>query len=150
MFSNKRAIEEICRHALETYPDECCGIVTGRRNNQNVHLCRNIQNRLHEEDPERHPRDARTAYTIDRSEAEKIFSEARNRGEDVIAFYHSHIDCEAFFSQTDKEAQTVFGEPEFPDSIHMVISVRNREIHDIKYFLWDKDRKDFIPASLFS
>jgi len=50
-----------------------------------------MQNILHEEDPEKHPRDARTAYFIDRKEAEKVFSDAKKKGEEVIAFYHSHI-----------------------------------------------------------
>jgi len=134
---NKDVIEKIYRHAIEAYPDECCGIVTGDSDNQTVHLCKNIQNRLHAEDPVRHPRDARTAYVIDRKEFERIVSSAKEQGKEVIAFYHSHPEHESYFSEDDAAAQTVFGEPEFPGALHVVISVKSKEIHDMKYFKWD-------------
>ena len=134
---------QICRHALDEYPDECCGIITGHEQGQAVHKCENIQNRLHAEDPAAHPRDARTAYAIERKEFDRIVLSAKQRGEGIIAFYHSHIDHDAYFSVTDVEAQTVFGEPEFPDALHIVISVRDRKLYDIKYFKWDGDKKDF-------
>lgn len=139
----QETLNEIRNHALAEYPYECCGIITGNRNSQRVHFCNNIQNVLHSEDPEKYPRDARTAYSIDRKEAEKIFSDAKKNGEEVIAFYHSHTDHEAYFSDTDKTVQTIFGEPEFPDAIHIVVSVINRKINDIKYFMWDREKKDF-------
>jgi proteasome lid subunit RPN8/RPN11 len=141
---NKSTIEEISRHALETYPEECCGIVTGDSDRQTVHLCRNIQDRLHSEDPGKYPRDARTAYAIERNEAEKIFAEAKEQGKSVIAFYHSHVEHDAYFSDMDKEAQSVFGEPEFPEALQVVISVKDRKINGIKHFKWDKDKKDFM------
>ncbi len=140
---NKNIIEKIYQHALEMYPYECCGIVTGDRNSQAVHLCENIQNKLHAEDPERYPRNARTAYMINRSEADKIISFAMEQGKEIIAFYHSHTDHEAFFSEEDFAAQTVFGEPEFPDALHVVVSVMNRKLHDMKCFKWNKVIKNF-------
>ena len=63
----KEQLDEIHRHALEEYPNECCGIVVGDpgHNDDNVvHRCENIQNKLHEKDPENFTRDARTAYNI--------------------------------------------------------------------------------------
>jgi proteasome lid subunit RPN8/RPN11 len=140
----KKTIEEMYRHALEMYPDECCGIVTGDSHDQMVHVCQNIQNRLHAEDPQKYFRDARTEYAMDRKEAERIFSSAKEQGKGVIAFYHSHTDHEAYFSETDKEAQTVFGEPEFPEALHIVISVKDRKIKDLKCFKWDRNKRDFI------
>lgn len=144
---NNEALEKIYKHGVDEYPEECCGIITGNIHNQTVHPCQNIQNRLHAKDPERYPRDARTAYTVDRSEADRIYSEAKNNGEDILAFYHSHIDCDAFFSETDIAAQTVFGEPEFPEAIHIVISVINRKVQGIKYFKWNRDKGDFVCYS---
>jgi proteasome lid subunit RPN8/RPN11 len=145
---NKDIIDSIYQHALETYPDECCGIVTGKGDEQTVHKCRNIQDELHADDPERHPRDAKTAYAIDREEADSIYKNARDRGEDVLAFYHSHIDCDAYFSQTDKDAQVVFGEPEFPDALQIVVSVIKKQICGIKAFRWDGEKQDFITINL--
>ena len=138
-------IDKIYDHALKEYPDECCGIITGTGGDQIVHLCSNIQNQLHAEDPVRYPRDAHTAYTIDRSEFDEIIASARQLGNDVIALYHSHCDHESYFSEEDMAAQTVFGEPEFPDALQVVVSVMNGSIHDIKCFQWNGKMK--IPSS---
>ncbi len=143
---NEKIINGIRRHALNTYPDECCGIVTQNTTHQILHECNNMQNQLHSEDPVLHSRDARTAYAIDRKEAEQIFSDAKARGEEVIAFYHSHTDHDAYFSETDKEVQTIFGEPEFPGALHIVISVKDGKFAHIKSFLWDMVKLDFIPV----
>ena len=148
MHLNKEAIEKMYRHALKEYPDDCCGIVTGDERNQTVHFCRNIQNRLHAEDPERYPGDAKTAYFIDRSEFNRIISSAKEQAHDIIAFYHSHTDHEAYFSATDVEVQTVFGEPEFPDAVHIVVSIMDGRAHDIKGYKWDKDKRDFAAAGI--
>ena len=140
---SKDIIEEIYEHAMKEYPDECCGMVTGDSNSQDVHLCKNIQNMLHAEDPVRFPRDARTAYVIEREEADKIISSATKQGKEIMAFYHSHTEHEAYFSEEDFAAQTVFGEPEFPYALHVVVSVRNGKVHDLKCFRWDRYKKIF-------
>lgn len=143
---NKSVIKKINEHALKEYPDECCGIITGNSDKQSVHLCENIQNMLHADDPARYPRDARTAYVIERGEFDGIISSAKEKGEEIIAFYHSHTEHEAYFSEEDVAAQTVFGEPEFPNASHVVVSVMNRKIHDIKSFMWDGNLQKFIPV----
>src|SRR5512134_1539721 len=118
------ALNAVYQHAAAEYPSECCGIITGHSGTQRIHACKNLQDELHARDPETHPRTSREAYTMDREEVERIMRDAAGRGESVIAFYHSHIDCGAYFSSMDKEVQTVFGEPEFPDAVHVVVSVR--------------------------
>ena len=140
---NKDIIDKIYEHSLKEYPDECCGIITGNGEIQTVHLCENIQNRMHAEDPARFPRDARTAYFIDRTAFDSIISSSLKKGEQVLALYHSHAEHEAYFSEEDVAAQTVFGEPEFPEAIHVVISVMDRKIHDLKYFKWDGEKQVF-------
>jgi proteasome lid subunit RPN8/RPN11 len=139
----KETVNKLYEHALEEYPYECCGLVTGKGSDQAVHLCENVQNRLHSEDPVRYPRDARTAYFIERSEFDGIISSANENGDELIALYHSHADHEAYFSEEDFAAQTVFGEPEFPDALHVVISVMNKKINGIKCFKWDRDTGNF-------
>jgi proteasome lid subunit RPN8/RPN11 len=141
---NSKVIEKIYHHALQEYPYECCGIITGDSKNQTVHRCENIQNRLHVEDPARYPGDARISYIIDRSEFDKVISSAKEKDEGILAFYHSHPEHEAYFSEEDVAAQTVFGEPEFPDVLQIVVSVMNGKIHDIKCFAWDVDSRTFI------
>lgn len=143
------AINRIYEHALNEYPDECCGIITGNNTRQSVHRCRNIQNRMHAEDPAQYPRDARTAYLIDRREFDRIVSSAKENGEGILVFYHSHTDHDAYFSEEDQAAQTVFGEPEFPDVLHLVVSVMGGVIQNLKCFRWDGERKTFTAAQDF-
>ncbi len=140
---NKDVIDKIYDHALNEYPDECCGIITGDNDKQTVHMCENIQNKMHAEDPARFPRDARTAYFIDRSNFDSIVSYSLKKGEKILALYHSHAEHDAYFSEEDIAAQTVFGGPEFPEALHVVISVMDRKIHDLKCFKWDRENQVF-------
>ena len=145
---SQEAIDTISKHTIAEYPSECCGIVTGEDTVLRVHALVNIQERLHAEDPGTHPRTSREAYAVDRNEVERIIGEAADRGESILAFYHSHIDCGAYFSPMDKEVQTVFGEPEFPDAVHIVVSVQQCAIHEIKGYLWDERKKDFVEVAV--
>lgn len=145
---SRNIIDGMFGHAIEAYPDECCGIITGDRNDQFIHRCNNVQNRLHAEDPLSYPRDARTAYVIDRSEFDSIISASREKNQMIIALYHSHTDHEAYFSVTDTEAQTVLGEPEFPGAVHIVISVMGGRVHDIRGYRWEQDRKEFVQVEV--
>ena len=142
----QETIDTISKQAIAEYPSECCGIVTGVDTVLRVHALVNIQERLHADDPGMHPRTSREAYAVDRKEVERIIGDATYRGESIIAFYHSHIDCGAYFSPMDKEVQTVFGEPEFPDAVHIVVSVQQGAIHEIKGYLWDGRKQDFVEV----
>jgi proteasome lid subunit RPN8/RPN11 len=144
----QEAIDTISKQAIAEYPSECCGIVTGVDTVLRVHALVNIQERLHAEDPGTHPRTSREAYAVDRNEVERIIDEAADRGESILAFYHSHIDCGAYFSPMDKEVQTVFGEPEFPGAVHVVVSVQQCSIHEIKGYLWDGRKQDFVEVAV--
>lgn len=140
---SQETIGKIFEHALQEYPFECCGVVTGNAGGQKVHLCENVQNRLHSEDPVRFPRDARTAYFIERNEFDPIIFTANENGDEIVALYHSHADHEAYFSEEDFAAQTVFGEPEFPDALHVVASVIDGKKNAIKCFKWDRGTGNF-------
>ncbi|MBI5631976.1 MAG: M67 family metallopeptidase [Nitrospirae bacterium] len=142
-------IMAVSDHAKEDYPAECCGLVVGSGSIQKVHKCRNLQDELHRQDPETHPRTSREAFAIDRQEMERLIKEAAVNGEKVLAFYHSHIDCGAYFSAMDKEVQTVFGEPEFPDALHLVVAVYEGQVREIRGFLWNAEMQDFfaLPAA---
>ena len=68
-------LAEMQAHALAEYPFECCGILIGKPDHHaedRLFRCTNIQNRLHELDPEAHPRDARTAFQIEGRELIRI------------------------------------------------------------------------------
>jgi proteasome lid subunit RPN8/RPN11 len=142
------SIAAISKQAIAEYPSECCGIITGKDGGQRVHPCRNRQDELHARDPEQHPRTSREAYDIDRNEMQRIFTDAASQGEQVLAFYHSHIDCGAYFSAMDREVLTVFGEPEHPGAMHVVISVQDRSVKEINGYLWDGGNQDFVQVRI--
>ncbi|MGH7900069.1 MAG: Mov34/MPN/PAD-1 family protein, partial [Candidatus Binatia bacterium] len=58
----RETLDAIDRHAIESYPLECCGAILAVGGREQVRRITNIQDRLHREDPAAHPRDARTAY----------------------------------------------------------------------------------------
>lgn len=86
---------EIRRHGEETYPHECCGVLLGQMEDDtrvvmSTARCGNtrvdsLQNRYH----------------IDPKELIRIQRAGRERGEDIVGFYHSHPDHPAQWSQTD-------------------------------------------------
>jgi len=82
-------------HGEETYPHECCGILLGEMNGDErivsaVVRCDNTRTDSRE-----------NRYHIDPRELVKIQREGRERGEDIVGFYHSHPDHPARWSSTD-------------------------------------------------
>jgi proteasome lid subunit RPN8/RPN11 len=87
--------DSLRRHGEETYPHECCGVLLGQmdggqRSVTSVARCNNTR------DDSPHNR-----YHIDPKELIRIQREGRERGEDIVGFYHSHPDHPARWSSTD-------------------------------------------------
>jgi len=134
--------------AAAEYPGECCGVVIARVDrptDRELLPCRNIQNELHQKDPVRHPRDARTAYYIDPRDLLTI-GRREAEGFRVATIYHSHIDTGAYFSETDKRNALVDGEPAYPDAVYVVVSVLAGRPTAANAFAWDSVRRDFLPV----
>ena len=156
----KADFNKICIQSREEYPTgECCGMLTWvpTRSTVNVHLCVNLQDSMHRRDPERFPRTNLNAYLIDPAEQLSIISEAEKMGGGIAGFYHSHVDCDAYFSQEDKEqACALFGdEPTYPDAVYLVVSVygsrsgdAETSISGYKCFSWDGDVCDYVEVPL--
>lgn len=144
----EEAWNSIASHAIAAYPEECCGLVLCRGAEDEVRRCSNIQNRLHALDPQSFPRDARTAFAMDFREVEAILADADRSGARLKAFYHSHPEHDAYFSQEDKAFAAPFGEPTFPESAHIVISVYAREVRQIRAYAWEGERQDFVEIPL--
>ncbi len=143
-----QALEEISRHARETFPEECCGMIFYNGRTDEVRLCVNIQNKLHALDPETYPRNATIAYAMDFKELESIMHEAEATSSTLKAFYHSHPGHEAYFSEEDKGFATPFGEPTYPDCAQVVISIYDRVVREICAFAWVQQEKDFVRIPL--
>lgn len=142
------AWEDISRHAVEAFPEECCGVILSDGRSDQVRRCTNIQNALHTLDPEGYPRDATIAYAMDPKELESIIREAESNGAKIKAFYHSHPNHEAYFSEEDKAFASPFGEPSYPDSGQIVISIYHGAVKRIAAYVWAPEKRDFVEVSL--
>ena len=97
------AYDALRRHGEETYPHECCGVLLGQMDGQarvvsSTARCANTRT----DSPE-------NRYHIDPKELVRIQREGRERGEDIIGFYHSHPDHPALWSETDLREAHWFG-----------------------------------------
>ena len=144
---DKEQLDEIHLHAVEEYPYECCGIVVGNQDhNQDnvVYRCENIQNKLHEKDPENFTRDARTAYNISALELQKLLIEASSKGRVFKVLYHSHPEHDAYFSEEDTRMALFDGEtPIYPGTQYLVVSVYGEKVRDQALFGWNPGTKTF-------
>jgi proteasome lid subunit RPN8/RPN11 len=84
------------RHGEETYPHECCGVLLGQMDEDGVRTVSSVARAGNTRTDSAHNR-----YNIDPKELIRIQREGRERGEDIIGFYHSHPDHPAQWSQTD-------------------------------------------------
>ena len=86
---------EIRRHGEETYPHECCGVLLGQMDGD-VRTVTSMARAGNTRTDSAHNR-----YNIDPKDLIRIQREGRDRGEDIVGFYHSHPDHPAQWSKTD-------------------------------------------------
>ena len=82
-------------HARETYPNECCGAMLGHLDDSSkiVRVAMPLENAF---------AGAKAArYELRPEDLLAADSAARERSLDLIGIYHSHPDCDAYFSATD-------------------------------------------------
>lgn len=100
----KTEFEALRRHGEETYPHECCGVLLGQFDGDGTRVVSSIARCGNTRDDSPHNR-----YNIDPRELIRIQREGRERGEDIVGFYHSHPDHPAQWSQTDLAEAHWFG-----------------------------------------
>jgi proteasome lid subunit RPN8/RPN11 len=84
-------------HGEQTYPHECCGVLLGRADLEND--IRDVSRILRAGNTRADSPHNR--YNIDPRELIAAQRQARENGEDIVGFYHSHPDHPARWSQTD-------------------------------------------------
>ncbi len=124
-------MNEICAHALQMLPEECCGLITGNGTERfrSVHKCRNEMTLKHLENPVLYPRDGKKAFHMSESDYMQALKDAASRGEQPSVLYHSHVEAGAYFSEMDLEfaAHDLFP---FPDVAHIVIALADGKVTD--------------------
>ena len=92
----RKEYEALRQHGEETYPHECCGILLGQFGDDGVRTVTSVVQAGNTRSDSPHNR-----YNIDPKDYIRAQREGRERGEDVVGFYHSHPDHPAQWSQTD-------------------------------------------------
>jgi proteasome lid subunit RPN8/RPN11 len=89
--------ETIRRHGERTYPHECCGVLLGKSSEDGnaVETAMEAGNTRTDS--------AHNRYNIAPQELIRIQRQGRERGLDIVGFYHSHPDHPAQWSKTDFE-----------------------------------------------
>ena len=79
-----------------------------------------------------------------------MLNEIDRRKLKLLAVYHSHPDHDAYFSATDRAQACSFdpAEPDYPDTIHIVMSVRDGKFVRAAAFGWDSAAKEFVEIGL--
>lgn len=109
-------LDEIVAHAHEEAPNECCGMVGGS-DGAAATVYRSINA---EASPLR--------YSLDATDQFRIMREIEERGEELLAIYHSHTGSAAYPSQTDVNLAA------YPEAVYVIVSLEDPERPEVRGF----------------
>jgi proteasome lid subunit RPN8/RPN11 len=135
----RKEYEALRQHGEETYPHECCGLLLGRTNGDE-RVVASVARAGNTRTDSAHNR-----YNIDPKDQVRIQREGRERGEDVIGYYHSHPDHPARWSPTD------LAEAHWPGYSYVITSVEKGKAvitNSFELSLTDESDKTFVDEEL--
>jgi proteasome lid subunit RPN8/RPN11 len=120
-------LNDLCRHAREDFPEECCGLILGDASERfrEVRACRNEMTQQHQRDPVGYPLTSRQAYFMSPVDYQAIHESCAGRGLRVTAVYHSHVGTGAYLSELDLAYAGSAYFP-FPDADQIVVALHDR------------------------
>ena len=148
-----RVLAEIERAGVAAYArdEEACGYLSGPAGDalladQAVEL-ENLANKYHQVDPEGHPRTGREYFKINALKFERAIAEGVQNQRPVKVFFHSHLDCGAYFSAEDAASMTMgnTGAPSFALA-YLVTAVDQGKVSAHRLFIWQGSSKSFVEA----
>jgi len=94
---DQQAWDVMVSHAEAKFPNECCGAMIGKIDDDAKHVTRAVplENAFAGEQGARYELRPEDLLAADKA--------ARAAGLDLIGIFHSHPDCDAYFSKTDLE-----------------------------------------------
>jgi proteasome lid subunit RPN8/RPN11 len=144
-------LEQLHAHALEAYPSECCGFVTGPVD-QPLQLNKaqreaNEADKFHKLDPVTFPRTSREYFKINELRAARAFEQADKAGEPIKVIYHSHCDAGAYFSSEDAATFASDNVLMWPCAF-IVVSVQQGKVVETKLWVHKPGTNDFRESTL--
>lgn len=131
----KSAWDVMVAHAMRTYPDECCGAMIGKidGDQKTVRVALPLENA--------YPGAQRERYELRPEDLLFAEREARQSSLDLIGIYHSHPDCDAYFSKTDLENSC-------PWYSFVVLSIQKGEFHHANSWLPNMEQTEAAQEEL--
>jgi len=112
----KELFKRITEHAIREFPNEACGILSGSQGRvEKVYEMANV-----DKSPE--------TFFMDAREQLKVMKEIRNKGEEMIGIYHSHVASLAYPSSHDVELAL------YPEVSSVIISIKNKKNPSVRSF----------------
>lgn len=139
--------KQIEQHATEAYPNECCGFLLGREENGSriiaeVAPIQNAWQSMENNPYEARPEDStRNRSLVDPKDYLRIDREARQKGLDIVSFYHSHPDHPARPSEFDRKHA-------LPFLIYVILAVEKGVPREMTAWLLSDDGARFLPEAL--
>ena len=146
-------LDEVERAGREAYArdEEACGYLSGPSDDEllvdHAVPLENLANKYHEVDPVLHPRTGREYFKINSLKFERAIAEGNRANQPVKVFFHSHLDCGAYFSEEDAASMTMGGTnaPTY-DLAYLVTAVDRGEVTAHRLFVWDAGARAFVEA----
>jgi proteasome lid subunit RPN8/RPN11 len=122
-------------HARKAYPNECCGAMLGTIDGDAkvVSAAMALENAFEGAQAARYELRPEDLLAADKA--------ARERNMDLIGIYHSHPDCDAYFSKTDLQNSC-------PWYSFVVLSIQKGEFHHANSWLPNFDQTDAAKEEL--
>ncbi len=123
-------VENIHRHARETYPEECAGAIVGM-NTGEMKVVVDVWPAENTHEDERSRR-----FLIEPLQIKKFEEQAGERDMDLLGFYHSHPDHPAEPSEYDRDHA-------WPGWSYVITSVSGEEIESTRSWVLKDDRSGY-------
>jgi proteasome lid subunit RPN8/RPN11 len=122
-------------HAKAAYPNECCGAMLGTTDGETKVVRESIalENAFEGAQAARYELRPEDLLAADKA--------ARSRNMDLIGIYHSHPDCDAYFSKTDLQNSC-------PWYSFVVLSIQKGEFHHANSWLPNFDQTEAAKEEL--
>ena len=112
----KELFKEITEHASCEFPNEACGILSGSQGRvEKVYEMTNLDK-------------CPSTFFMEPKEQLKVMKEIRNKGEEMLGIYHSHVASEAYPSSHDVELAL------YPEASYVIISIKDKKNPSIRSF----------------
>ena len=150
---SRAALDAVEAAAVAAYgrDEEACGFLSGPADDPGrcdvaVEL-ENLANKYHAVDPEAHPRTGREYFKVNSRKFERAIESGRASSSPVKVFFHSHLDCGAYFSQEDADSMTGGGSSDPAYALaYLVTAVDEGVVTAHRLFVWDAATRGFVPS----